>query len=174
MRRGVRCPSGRTFLPIPPTTNHWAAMNLEEQWVRLPCSALNMGGWYDVFAEGSFACFNGLRQHGGSPAARQSKLIVGPWVHALSISPKVGDVDFGFHSMQDLDALEFRWLEQWLKGIHTGILEEHRCASLSWASTSGGMNMNGPWPAPSGSPGISTAMAMPTPCAVMGGWPRRP
>jgi putative CocE/NonD family hydrolase len=83
-----------------------------------------MGGWYDIFIEGSFACFNGLRQHGGSPAARQSKLIVGPWVHALSISSKVGDVDFGMHSMQDLDTLEFRWLEQWLKGIHTGILDE--------------------------------------------------
>ena len=106
--------------------DYWAAMNLDEKWGEITAPALNMGGWYDVFAEGSFACFNGLRQHGGSPAARQSKLIVGPWVHALSISPKVGDIDFGFHSMQDLDTLEFRWLEQWLKGIHTGILEEAR------------------------------------------------
>ncbi|MBX3012467.1 MAG: CocE/NonD family hydrolase [Caldilineaceae bacterium] len=108
----------------PTYDDYWAALNIEERWGEITVPAFNMGGWYDIFIEGSFACFNGLRQHGGSPAARQSKLIVGPWVHALSVSPKVGDVDFGFHSMQDLDALEFRWIEQWLKGVHTGILDE--------------------------------------------------
>ena len=121
---GRTLPFWQDFFAHPTYDEYWAAMNLEEKWGEITAPAFNMGGWYDIFIEGSFACFNGLRQHGGSPAARQSKLIVGPWVHALSISPKTGDVDFGFHSMQDLDALEFRWLEQWLKGIHTGILEE--------------------------------------------------
>ena len=29
-------------------------------------------------------------------------------------------VDFGFHSMYDLDLLEYRWWEQWLRGVDTG------------------------------------------------------
>lgn len=104
--------------------DYWAAMNLEERWGEIGVPALNMGGWYDTFIEGSFACFNGLRKYGRTPNARRSQLIVGPWTHSLSVSPKVGDIDFGAHSMYDLDLLEFRWWEQWLCGVDTGILDE--------------------------------------------------
>ena len=104
--------------------DYWAALNLEERWGEIGVPALNMGGWYDIFIEGSFACFNGLRKGGRTPNARRSQLIVGPWVHSLSVSPKVGDIDFGAHSMYDLDLLEYRWWEQWLRGVDTGILEE--------------------------------------------------
>ncbi|MBM3458375.1 MAG: CocE/NonD family hydrolase, partial [Armatimonadetes bacterium] len=58
------------------------------------------------------------------PAARRSRLIVGPWAHALSVSPRTGDVDFGPHSQVDLDAMELRWFDYWLKGEENGILDE--------------------------------------------------
>ena len=83
-----------------------------------------MGGWYDLYAPQAFTNFNGLRLHGRTPEARQSKLIVGPWPHALSTSPRTGDIDFGAHSMVDLEALELRWFDHWLKGIDNSILDE--------------------------------------------------
>ena len=86
--------------------------------------AYNTGGWYDVFVAGTFENFNGLRKHGGSPEARQSKLICGPWMHPLSTSTKTGDVDFGGHSLVDLGAEELRWFDYWLKGENNGIADE--------------------------------------------------
>ncbi len=103
---------------------YWAAINDEERWGEIAAPALNMGGWYDLYAQHAFINFNGLRQHGRTPEAQQSKLIVGPWPHRLSGSPRTGDIDFGADSMFDLEALELRWFDHWLKGIDNGVTDE--------------------------------------------------
>lgn len=104
--------------------DYWDAINDENRWHEISVPAVNMGGWYDLYAQHTFINFNGLRQHGRTPQARQSKLIVGPWPHALSTSPRTGDIDFGAHSMVDLEALELRWFDYWLKGVDNGIVDE--------------------------------------------------
>lgn len=121
---GRSLPFWQDLLNHPNYDEYWAAMNIEDRWGEIGVPALNMGGWYDVFVQGTLACFNGLRQQGRTPSARRSQAIIGPWAHALSASPKVGDIDFGSHSMYDLDLLEYRWWEQWLRGHDTGILDE--------------------------------------------------
>ena len=103
---------------------YWDAINDEKRWGEIAAPALNMGGWYDLYAPHTFTNFNGLRLHGRTPAARRSKLIVGPWPHALSTSTRTGDIDFGAHSMVDLEMLELRWFDYWLKGIDNGIVDE--------------------------------------------------
>ena len=102
----------------------WEQIDDEKRWDRIAMPAFTMGGWYDLYATQTFINFNGLRQRGGSAAARQSKIIVGPWPHALSTSPRTGDVDFGAHSVVDLEALELRWFDYWLRGIDNGIVDE--------------------------------------------------
>ena len=104
--------------------DYWATINVEERWDEIDVPALNFGGWYDLYAQSTFINFNGMRQHGMTPQARQSKLIMGPWPHQLSMSTKTGDIDFGVGSMVDLDALDIRWFDYWLKGIDNGILDE--------------------------------------------------
>ena len=104
--------------------DYWAEFNDEERWGEMAAPAFNMGGWYDLYASNTFINFNGLRQHGRTPEARQSKLIVGPWPHALSSSARTGDVDFGVHSMANLEGEELRWFDYWLKGIDNGIVDE--------------------------------------------------
>lgn len=121
---GRSLPFWQDLLAHPTYDDYWSAMNIEERWGEIGVPALNMGGWYDIFIQGTLACFTGLRQHGRTPAARRTQAIIGPWTHSLSVSPKVGDIDFGFHSMYDLDLLEYRWWEQWLQGEGTGILDE--------------------------------------------------
>lgn len=121
---GRTLPFWQDLLNHPNYDEYWAAMNIEERWGEIGVPALNMGGWYDIFVQGTLACFNGLRKHGRTPSARRSQAIIGPWAHSLSVSPKVGDIDLGFHSMYDLDLLEYRWWEQWLRGVDTGILDE--------------------------------------------------
>jgi putative CocE/NonD family hydrolase len=100
---------------------YWQELSLEGKWGEIAVPALNLGGWYDVFMPHTFAIFNNLRQHGRTSQARQSRVVVGPWVHALSNSPRTGEIDFGAHSMLDLDALQVRWLDYWLKGEDNGV-----------------------------------------------------
>jgi len=103
---------------------YWTDLKIADKWGEISVPALNMGGWYDVFSAETFTNFNGLRQHGRTPEARQSKLIVGPWVHNLSCASKTGDIEFGAPSMVDLMQLELRWFDYWLKGIDNGIVDE--------------------------------------------------
>lgn len=121
---GRDLPFWRDWVEHPTSDAYWAEINVEERWGEMTAPAFNMGGWYDLWAQQTFTNFNGLRLHGGSPEARQSKLIVGPWIHSLSNATKTGDIDFGAPSMIDLTQEELRWFDYWLKGIDNGIAAE--------------------------------------------------
>ena len=108
----------------PSYDDYWDAINVETQWGEIAAPAFNMGGWYDLYAQHAFINTNGLRLHGRTDEAKQSKLIVGPWPHGLSASVKTGDVDFGAPSMVDLESMELRWFDHWLKGVDNGITDE--------------------------------------------------
>ncbi len=108
----------------PTYDDYWRAISNEDKWGEIAAPALNMGGWFDLYSKATFVNFNGLRLGGRTPEARQSRLICGPWPHSLSASTKTGDVDFGAGSMVDLEALELRWFDYWLKGIDNGIVKE--------------------------------------------------
>ena len=114
----------KDWIEHPAYDDYWEAMDVEGRWDEIAAPAFNMGGWYDLYAPDTFTNFNGLRLHGGTPEARQSKLIVGPWPHSLSESSKTGDVDFGAGSLADLDGIETRWFDYWLKGIDNGIVDD--------------------------------------------------
>ena len=114
----------KDWIEHPTYDDYWKAIDVEGRWDEIAAPAFNMGGWYDLYAPDSFKNFNGLRLHGGTPEARQSKLIVGPWPHGLSESSKTGDVDFGAGSLADLDGMETRWFDYWLKGIENGVVDE--------------------------------------------------
>lgn len=111
------------WIAHPTYDDYWEAFN-GESWSEIAAPAFNMGGWYDLYAPQTFANYIGMRLHGRTDEAKQSKLIVGPWPHALSQSTRTGDVDFGAQSMVDLDAMELRWFDYWLKGNENGIVDE--------------------------------------------------
>ena len=114
----------KDWVAHPSYDEYWQEFDDEKRFGEIDAPAFNMGGWYDLYAPQTFTNFNGLRQHGRTPEAKQSKLIVGPWPHALSASTRTGDIDFGPHSLYDLDGEELRWFDYWLKGIDNGIVDE--------------------------------------------------
>jgi uncharacterized protein len=92
--------------------------------------ALNIGGWYDIFLKDTISNFTTMREHGTTPEARQSKLLIGPWAHGVLINP-IGDMNFGFGSSAalidlqiDFGSLQLRWFDHWIKGVDTGMLRE--------------------------------------------------
>ena len=70
-----------------------------------------------------------MRSEGATPDGRRGqKLVVGPWSHGIPwLANPVGDVDFGLASTGaavELEALQLRWCDHWLKGIDNGVLDE--------------------------------------------------
>jgi uncharacterized protein len=109
---------------------YYAPFSIAEAYEQVRVPALNVGGWYDIFTQGTLQNFSALRSAGSTPAARQSKVLVGPWSH-VNYTSTVGDVDFGFISsaafinlQTDLTGLTQRWFDYWLKGIDNGVAQE--------------------------------------------------
>ena len=117
---GRDLPFWQDWLVHPDDDEYWNEVNTDRRFDEIEVPSLIMGGWYDLYAIDTFDNFTGLRERGGSEAARGSKLIVGPWPHALSVSTKTGDIDFGAGSRLDLDSIELAWFDRWLKNNDSG------------------------------------------------------
>ena len=53
-----------------------------------------LGGWFDIFSQGTLNGYAGMSHHGKTQLAREkSHMIIGPWGHGPS--QKIGDIDFG-------------------------------------------------------------------------------
>jgi putative CocE/NonD family hydrolase len=102
---------------------YWDRWNIEAHHAEISVPAYHVGGWYDLFLPGTLRNFGGLRDR----STGTQKLLVGPWAHASPLSNLVGEVDFGIGSAAsaiDLDGIQLRWFDHWLKGERNGILEE--------------------------------------------------
>lgn len=105
--------------------DYWRKISNLDSYPKIGVPVLHMGGWFDAYTGGALINFNGMLQQGKTQEARKGqKIIIGPWKHALSESTKLGQLDFGPQSLVDLDALELRWFDHWLKGIDNGITDE--------------------------------------------------
>jgi len=83
------------WLAHPEDDVYWQEWNIEARHAELTVPALNVGGWHDIFLGGTLRNYVGLRERGGSAAARESRLIVGPWLHSTLFPNVNGEVDFG-------------------------------------------------------------------------------
>ncbi|MEU6228985.1 CocE/NonD family hydrolase [Streptomyces sp. NPDC047042] len=77
--------------------------------------SLNIGGWYDVFCQGTLDNFAAMRA-----AGRAANLIMGPWTHG-HFDAQVGDVSFGTAASGEvlgfrgtLSDVQHAWFRQWL------------------------------------------------------------
>ncbi len=113
------------WLQHPHDDEYWQPWKIEAQHHQVTVPALHVGGWYDIFLGGTIRNYLGMRQHGGSPEARQFQhLIIGPWKHGLPLNSVSGDMAFGIMAESfaiDLEGLHLRWYDHWLKGIDNGL-----------------------------------------------------
>jgi len=89
-----------------------------EQYARLRIPILTITGHYDGDQPGAFVYYNRHMKY-GTPEAKQSHyLIVGPWDHAGTRTPKaeVGGLKFGPASLLDLNGLHRQWYDWTMKG----------------------------------------------------------
>jgi putative CocE/NonD family hydrolase len=105
-------------------------LTLVGKYEQVQVPALNIGGWYDIYAQETIEAFRTLREHGSTFEARQSRLLLGPWSH-MNRTNVIGEINFGVganSAMLDLtssmESVHQRWFDRWLKGIENGVTEE--------------------------------------------------
>lgn len=120
-------PNLKTYAPYyhewvqhPTYDDFWRELDVSQNYSDLAVPALNMGGWHDIFLGGTIENFQGMREHGKSVAARDSRLLIGPWNHGGMVAGNpIGDYDFGVRSTGayiDADGLQIAWFDRWLRG----------------------------------------------------------
>lgn len=113
------------WLAHPTYDAYWKSIAPRTAYAHMTAPALNIGGWFDIFLSGTIANYSGMRAHGGSAAARQSRLIIGPWSHGY-FGNVYYEQDFGLLSSTDgadLTAAQLRWFDYWLKDAANGLDE---------------------------------------------------
>ncbi|MUT67620.1 CocE/NonD family hydrolase [Paenibacillus sp. NEAU-GSW1] len=103
------------WLRHPTRDSYWSLHALREQYERIEVPALHIGGWYDIFIDGTIDNFNGIRERGGTAKARENQfLLIEPWFH-MPWSRYVGELDFGEEAANRIDSLQIEWFDYWLK-----------------------------------------------------------
>jgi len=107
----------REWLKHPSLDDYWERVRIDSKYEQIDVAALHIGGWYDIFLEGTLRNFSGMRARGKSMRAREKqRLIVGPWLHGL-FDRVVGEVDFGpgvLPDAVDLGGVHLQWFDHCL------------------------------------------------------------
>jgi putative CocE/NonD family hydrolase len=103
----------------------WKARSVHDSYHKIDVPVLNITGWYDDCADGSFQHYLRMKSSGRTPAARKNQgLIVGPWPHGINVTSRYGGIDFGQGALIDLYDVQRRWMDYWLKDIENGVMKE--------------------------------------------------
>ena len=106
------------WLAHPDYDAYWKQWSIEEHFSDIQVPALHIGGWYDIFLNGTLRNYMGIKARGGTDEARKGqRLLVQIGGHA-GFGRHIGDVEFGD------DALKFpstdvvlAWYDYLFKGV---------------------------------------------------------
>ncbi|HKE34978.1 MAG TPA: CocE/NonD family hydrolase, partial [Candidatus Acidoferrum sp.] len=89
-----------------------------EQYKKISVPILTITGHYDGDQPGAFTYYRRHMQYGTQEAKAKHYLIIGPWDHAGTRTPKaeVGGLKFGSASVLDLNKLHTEWYDWAMKG----------------------------------------------------------
>jgi putative CocE/NonD family hydrolase len=100
----------------------WKGFNAELRAPQVTAPGMHVGGWFDIFGQGTINNYVS-RQHNGGPGAKGTqKLIMGAWPHG--ITRDVGELKLHENSGFDVDGYEARFFENYLLGKDNGIAKE--------------------------------------------------
>ena len=88
--------------------------------VRVP--ALHVGGWYDIFQQGSLDAFSRFQHDGGPGAAGSQKLVIGPWTHVGTFRNTAGELTYPANAsyVDEFLPVVHEWFDRFLKGTASG------------------------------------------------------
>ncbi len=98
----------------------WAVTNVTHERDQVDCAGLHLGGWYDVFSQGTIDGFSSF-QHSDSGAGGKQYLIMGPWTHELERA--TGELVYPIDADLEIGELMADWFVHWLTAEDTGVRE---------------------------------------------------
>lgn len=127
----VFVPFFQEFLRHPAPDDWTDGLLMHGRHTQVTAPSLSIAGWHDLLLAADLEHFAAMREHAGSELARRhSRLVIGPWAHAM-FQNVVGDLDFGFRAnglfmdlREDLTRFQIRWFDRWLKDEPNGIEDE--------------------------------------------------
>ncbi len=109
-----------TFVAHPRYDDFWKRLNSETRAAQVRAPGVFLGGWYDIFLQGTINSFRAIHYHGGERARGKCRLVISPIGHgpitelkypiSASQGPACGDV--------------FTWFDHVLLGKKNAIAEE--------------------------------------------------
>jgi len=115
---GNRSAIFQTWVQHPTLDAYWDRhLPTAEQYAGLSLPILTITGHYDGNQPGALWFYREHMRHGSSKAKASHYLIIGPWDHAGTRTPKqdVGGLTFGEASMLDMNALHKQWYDWTMK-----------------------------------------------------------
>lgn len=108
----------------PSYDDYWQARDLTSRYDKVNAAAVHIGGYFDIFAQGTIDAFVGYQEGGGPGARGKQKLIMGPWTHGV-FSEKAGELTFP-HAKRPPNNVrdQWRWFDHTLKDVDNGINRE--------------------------------------------------
>lgn len=115
----------KKFQEHPNYDSLWEMVNSRTKHKVMNVPALHIGGWFDIFQEGTLQSFKGRQEQGAKGARGKQLLIMGPWTHNIGNQP-LGDIKFPDAEVMETKIKDkiIRFYDYYLKGIDTGITKE--------------------------------------------------
>jgi uncharacterized protein len=116
---GNPSPTFQMWLSHPTVDSLWQRLSVSpEQFRAIHIPILTITGSYDGDQPGTLTYYRGHMKYGSEAAKAQHYLIIGPWDHYGTRTPKkeVGGLSFGEASLLDMNKLHTEWYDWTIKG----------------------------------------------------------
>jgi len=128
LKENKYAPEALTIWTSHPTYDeYWRKRDATLRFNKVNVPALHVGGWYDLFAQGTIDTFVGFQTKGGNNARGKQKLFMSPYPHTNDEQlsevafPHADDLsnalDFTSHYIPG----DFPWFEHYLKDVDNGV-----------------------------------------------------
>lgn len=110
----------KTFVEHPTYDKFWTEFNAEAQAERVNAPGVFLGGWYDIFLQGTINSFLSIQSRGGPAAKGHCRLVIAPIGHGT-----MTELSYPPNSRQlPLCADNLKWFDAVLKGKENGAAAE--------------------------------------------------
>jgi len=104
----------------PNRSEFWEQFNATARAPEITAPGLHIGGWWDIFAQGTLDAFTSRQHQGGEGARGQQLLVMGPWLHGPT--REAGDLTLPENFNYDFGKLEREFLDEWNLGVDHGVM----------------------------------------------------
>ena len=111
------------WLAHPTDDAYWRAYDVERRLDAVATPTLHIGGWYDIFLQGTLRAFVAMQGRDGAGGVPRQRLVIGPWAHG-PMNDAVGAVQFGVAAGGEaagVGAMLRQWFDAWLRGDEAGL-----------------------------------------------------